>query len=71
MVVGSDGAAHRKSVTLGIEDGGDVQITGGLVATDLVITNGAYGLDDGAKVKVGPAEGDDAKPGAAKGGEDN
>jgi len=71
MVVGSDGAAHRKSVTLGIEDGGDVQITGGLAATDLVITNGAYGLDDGAKVKVGPAEGDDAKPGAAKGGEDN
>ena len=71
MVVGSDGAAHRKSVTLGIEDSGNVQITGGLAATDLVITNGAYGLDDGAKVKVGPAEGDDAKPGATKGGEDN
>ena len=27
MVVGDDGAAHRKPVTLGIEDGDDVQIT--------------------------------------------
>ena len=56
MVVGDDGAAHRKAVTLGIEDGEDVQVTGGLAATDLVITGGAYGLDDGTKVKVGPAE---------------
>ena len=27
MVVGSDGAAHRKPVTLGIDDGTDVQVT--------------------------------------------
>jgi multidrug efflux pump subunit AcrA (membrane-fusion protein) len=63
MVVGADGAAHRKPVTLGIEDGADVQITGGLAPGDLVVTGGAYGLEDGAKVKVGAAAADDEKPG--------
>jgi HlyD family secretion protein len=56
MVVGSDGAAHRKPVTLGITDSDDVQILSGLSATEMVIIGGAYGLDDGTKVKVGPAE---------------
>jgi len=65
MVVGSDGAAHRKAVTLGIEDAVDVQIISGLAATDTVITSGAYGLDDGTKVKVGPAGGADEKGGGA------
>ena len=69
MVVGSDGVAHRKPVTLGIADGEDVQITEGVSKSDTVITTGAYGLEDGAKVKVGPAEGDEAKPAAGKGGE--
>ena len=55
MVVGTDGAAHRKPVTLGIEDDGDVQVTGGLAPNDEVITVGSYGLDEGTKVKVGPA----------------
>lgn len=55
MVVGADGAAHRKPVTLGIEDDGDVQVTGGLAPNDEVITVGSYGLDEGTKVKVGPA----------------
>lgn len=55
MVVGADGAAHRKPVTLGIQDDGDVQVTGGLAPTDQVITVGSYGLDEGTKVKVGPA----------------
>jgi len=40
----------------------------GLATGDLVITNGAYGLDDGAKVKVGPAADDDQKPAAGKSG---
>lgn len=60
MVVGSDGAAHRKPVTLGIKGEDDVQISSGITADDLVITTGAYGIDDGTKVKVGPAESDDA-----------
>jgi multidrug efflux pump subunit AcrA (membrane-fusion protein) len=69
MLVGSDGAAHRKPITLGISDGDDVQVTAGLSASDMVITGGAYGLDEGTKVKVGPAEADDeAKPAASKGG---
>ena len=65
MLVGDDGAAHRKPVTLGIADTEDVQILTGVSTTDLVITGGAYGLDEGTKVKVGPAEGDDA-PAAGK-----
>jgi multidrug efflux pump subunit AcrA (membrane-fusion protein) len=62
MVVGDDGAAHRKPVTLGITDADDVQITSGLAPGDMVITGGAYGLDEGTKVKVGPAA-DDSKAG--------
>ena len=69
MLVGADGAAHRKPVTLGISDGDDVEVTKGVSASDMVITGGAYGLDEGTKVKVGPAEADDeAKPAAGKGG---
>jgi len=66
MVVGGDGTARRKSVTLGIQDGNDVQITSGVSPTDLVISSAAYGLEDGAKVKVGPAEDNNAEPAPAK-----
>lgn len=69
MVVGSDGAAHKKAVALGIQDGDDVQITKGLTTNDMVITTGSYGLDEGAKVKVGPADEDEGKPAAGKGGD--
>jgi HlyD family secretion protein len=70
MLVGSDGAAHRKAVTLGISDGDDVEVTTGLSPSDMVITGGAFGLDEGTKVKVGPAEADDeAKPAASKSGD--
>jgi multidrug efflux pump subunit AcrA (membrane-fusion protein) len=55
MVVGADGAAHRRPVQLGLKDAEDVQVTGGLSPSDLVITGGAYGLDEGVKVKVGAA----------------
>ncbi|MGC9223480.1 MAG: efflux RND transporter periplasmic adaptor subunit [Terracidiphilus sp.] len=56
MVVGSDGAAHRKVVTVGIVDGADVQVLSGVTPGDMVITGGAYALDEGTRVKVGPAE---------------
>ncbi|MFZ1087232.1 MAG: efflux RND transporter periplasmic adaptor subunit [Terracidiphilus sp.] len=69
MVIGADGSAHRKSVTLGITDGEDVQVLSGLTATDQVITVGAYGLDESAKVKAGKAGADDDKPAAAKDGD--
>jgi multidrug efflux pump subunit AcrA (membrane-fusion protein) len=71
MVVGSDGAAHRRAVALGIADEEDVQVTTGLTPSDMVITGGAYGLDDGAKVKVGAAKDDDQAPAPDKGGEKN
>ena len=64
MVIGSDGAAHKKAVQLGIQDGDDVQITQGLTSSDMVITSGSYGLDEGAKVKVGKADEDEDKPAA-------
>jgi RND family efflux transporter MFP subunit len=72
MAVGADGAAHRKAVTLGVTDGDDVQVLTGLAPSDQVITGGAYGLDEGTKVKIGPADADDnAKPKAGAGAEDN
>jgi HlyD family secretion protein len=61
MVVGADGAAHKKPVQLGIDDGQDVQITEGLAGSETVITTGAYGLDEGTKVKIGKPEEDSAE----------
>ncbi len=66
MLLGKDGAAHKRPVKTGITDGATVQILSGLASTDTVITTGAYGLDEGTKVKVGPAEAGDA---ADKGGQ--
>lgn len=61
MVVGSDGAAHARTVTLGINNGKDVQVTSGLSPNDEVITVGSYGLDNGTKVKVAaPGENSDS-----------
>ncbi|MGC2160288.1 MAG: efflux RND transporter periplasmic adaptor subunit [Silvibacterium sp.] len=52
MVVGVDGIAHMKEVSTGIEDNGFAQVLIGISSGDQVITNGAYALDDGTKVKV-------------------
>lgn len=70
MVVGADGTAHKKLVTLGIADGDDVQVLSGLTPADMVITTGSFGLDDGTKVKVGPPDSDDAGQPAKSGGND-
>jgi RND family efflux transporter MFP subunit len=56
MVIGADNVAHKKTVQLGINDGEDVQVTQGLASSEVVITTGAYGLDDGTKVKIGKPE---------------
>jgi HlyD family secretion protein len=58
MVIGADSAAHKHPVTIGIQTAKEVQVLSGITAKDTVITTGAYALDDGTKVKVGPA-GDD------------
>jgi HlyD family secretion protein len=71
MVIGPDGTAQRKTVTVGIVDGDDVQVLSGVTPGDTVITGGAYGLDTGTKVKVGAADADDEKPkGTDSGGDD-
>ena len=69
MLLGSDGAAHKKTVEVGISDGTNTQILSGLTEKDTVITDGAYGLDDGTKVKAGGKDDDkgDSKPSPAKG----
>ncbi|HYK37749.1 efflux RND transporter periplasmic adaptor subunit, partial [Alloacidobacterium sp.] len=68
MVVGADGAAHKKPIEVGVQDTGEAQITNGLTTSDLVINQGAYGLDEGTKVKV-TAAADDEKPSADKPGD--
>lgn len=65
MVIGTDNAAHKKPVTLGIDDGTDVQVTSGLAPGDMVITSGSYGLDEGTKVKIGAAGADDSGGGGS------
>ena len=59
MVAGTDGTAHKKPIQTGIQDSTDIQVKSGLSASDMVITTGAYGLDEGTKVKVGAAGDDD------------
>ena len=51
MVVSADNVAHQTAVKTGAQQGDEIQITSGLKAGDIVVTTGAYGLPDGAKVK--------------------
>jgi HlyD family secretion protein len=64
MVIGADGVAHQVAIQTGVTDGHDTQIESGLKAGDMVVTTGAYGMDDGTKVEVtgAGADDDDAKP---------
>ena len=60
MLIGADGAAHKRAVTVGIRTPNAVQIVSGLSTTDTVITSGGYGLDNGTKVTVGTPSGGDS-----------
>ncbi len=68
MVIAPDSTAHKKTVTLGIQNTEDVQILTGLSPTDMVISTGGYGLDENTKVKIGVDPNakpeDDEKPSA-------
>jgi len=66
MVVGADGHAHQQSVKVGVRQGDQVQIVEGLQAGQQIVTQGAYGLPDKAKVQVEGAE-DKSKPDAGEG----
>jgi HlyD family secretion protein len=51
MAISADGHAHQTTVETGIRQGSEIQITKGLKAGDKVVTENAYGLPDGTKVK--------------------
>jgi HlyD family secretion protein len=56
--VGPDGAVTRKAVTVGVEAPGAVEILSGLGEGDTVVTEGAYALPDGTRVRPrAPADG--------------
>lgn len=52
MVIGPGGNAHQTSIKTGIREGAEIQILSGLEAGERVVSAGAYGLPDGAKVRV-------------------
>jgi HlyD family secretion protein len=52
MVVGADHVAHQTNVQTGIRQDDEVQIMSGLREGQQVVTEGAYGLPDGAKVQI-------------------
>jgi HlyD family secretion protein len=60
MIVGPDGTAAKRNVIVGIQTDESTQILTGLKPSDMVITTGGYGLDEGTKVKVGAAEENDS-----------
>jgi HlyD family secretion protein len=60
MVIAPDGTAAKRSITVGIQAGESTQVLSGLKPSDTIIVTGGYGLDDGTKVKIGPAEAEDA-----------
>jgi multidrug efflux pump subunit AcrA (membrane-fusion protein) len=45
IVLDTDNKPHKQKVTVGIRDGGDIQITGGLKGGERVVTVGAFELD--------------------------
>lgn len=69
LVVGSDNAAHKHPVKIGLRTTEKVQILSGVSPSDLVVTEGGYGLDDGTKVKLGGDKGEE-KGGASDAGGD-
>jgi HlyD family secretion protein len=52
MLVGADNRAHQAAVRLGVKQGDDRQVVGGLRAGEKVVTVGAYGLPEKVKVNV-------------------
>jgi multidrug efflux pump subunit AcrA (membrane-fusion protein) len=52
VTAGSDGKAHRREVTTGLEGGGDIEIRSGLVAGDEVVVRGQEALPDGAAITI-------------------
>ncbi len=51
MVAGADGRAHQMTIKTGIREGDLVQVLSGLRAGERVVSEGAYGLPNGTKIK--------------------
>ncbi len=70
LIAGPDHLVHKRAVKVGLRTERSVQIIEGVTPADAVVTEGGYGLDDGAKVKVNRGdekdEGDAAKDNTAK-----
>ena len=60
MVIAADGIAKKRNVVTGIQTKESTEVVEGLKPGDTVITGGGYGLDEGTKVRIGPAESKDA-----------
>ena len=56
MLIGTDQVVHAVTVNTGIRQDDDVQILSGLQAGQQVVTQGAYGLPDGARVTISSPE---------------
>ena len=67
MVVGSDMVAHERKVKVGVRQDDKVQIVSGLEPGEQIVTGGGVGLQDGAKVRTGPAKGDEKDDEKSKG----
>jgi multidrug efflux pump subunit AcrA (membrane-fusion protein) len=52
MVVGADGLAHERRITVGVRQGDNVQIATGVQEGEKVVVSGGLGLEDKAKVKI-------------------
>jgi len=57
FVVDSGSVAHARSVTVGGRSESTVEILSGLQAGEIVVTSGAYGVADGARIVRSPAPG--------------
>jgi multidrug efflux pump subunit AcrA (membrane-fusion protein) len=52
LTVSADSVAHKRTVTLGVREGNQVQILSGVNPGEEVIVVGGMGLDDNTKVKI-------------------
>jgi len=60
FVVDDKNVAHQRTVTVGLIDGGQAQLTSGVKEGDQVVTIGQFRLRDGDAVKIVPAPADKA-----------
>jgi multidrug efflux pump subunit AcrA (membrane-fusion protein) len=66
VFVTSDGEkVSKRKVVIGIRDEELVEITDGLKESEQVVTTGAFGLGDGAKIKIAEPQGEEKKSGDA------